>query len=169
MIIDFFDRLKRLTSGYASFEYESDGYNETDLIKLTLKINEKEVKMKCLSKWLIFLDQRIFPDNSGCDGERPIQTSGWQIEERNSATTVPGRHQRSEICLSDPGTYGIFCSIPYSEIVASEKWKRSFMLEEQSYDVTWKFSYSSSRLNLSCENQSSLKLIFWTFSEKIVL
>ncbi|KAK5978774.1 Translation factor GUF1 mitochondrial [Trichostrongylus colubriformis] len=41
--IDFFERLKRITSGYASFDYEQDGYMETKLIKLTLTINGREV------------------------------------------------------------------------------------------------------------------------------
>ncbi|VDO19398.1 unnamed protein product [Heligmosomoides polygyrus] len=43
VVIDFFDRLKRLTSGYASFDYEPDGYQETKLIKLTITINGREV------------------------------------------------------------------------------------------------------------------------------
>ncbi|KAK6030012.1 putative GTP-binding protein LepA [Ostertagia ostertagi] len=43
VVIDFFERLKRITSGYASFDYEQDGYIETKLIKLTLTINGREV------------------------------------------------------------------------------------------------------------------------------
>ncbi|PIO75941.1 putative GTP-binding protein LepA [Teladorsagia circumcincta] len=43
VVIDFFERLKRITSGYASFDYEQDGYMETKLIKLTLTINGREV------------------------------------------------------------------------------------------------------------------------------
>ena len=43
VVVDFFERLKRLTSGYASFDYEHDGYNETRLIKLAININGKEV------------------------------------------------------------------------------------------------------------------------------
>ncbi|VDL77070.1 unnamed protein product [Nippostrongylus brasiliensis] len=39
VVVDFFDRLKRITSGYASFDYEPDGYMETKLIKLTVTIN----------------------------------------------------------------------------------------------------------------------------------
>uniref|UniRef100_A0A1I7X8Y4 Tr-type G domain-containing protein n=1 Tax=Heterorhabditis bacteriophora TaxID=37862 RepID=A0A1I7X8Y4_HETBA len=42
VVVDFFERLKRLTSGYASFDYEHDGYNETQLIKLSITINGKE-------------------------------------------------------------------------------------------------------------------------------
>ncbi|WKY02199.1 hypothetical protein Q1695_015871 [Nippostrongylus brasiliensis] len=43
VVVDFFDRLKRITSGYASFDYEPDGYMETKLIKLTVTINGREV------------------------------------------------------------------------------------------------------------------------------
>uniref|UniRef100_A0A158PAI0 Translation factor GUF1 homolog, mitochondrial n=1 Tax=Angiostrongylus cantonensis TaxID=6313 RepID=A0A158PAI0_ANGCA len=43
VIIDFFDRLKQLTSGYVTFDYELDGYLETSLIKLTITINGREV------------------------------------------------------------------------------------------------------------------------------
>ncbi|ETN68269.1 putative GTP-binding protein LepA [Necator americanus] len=43
VVVDFFERLKRLTSGYASFDYEQDGYIETKLIKLTITINGREV------------------------------------------------------------------------------------------------------------------------------
>ncbi|PIC43105.1 hypothetical protein B9Z55_009977 [Caenorhabditis nigoni] len=41
--VDFFERLKKLTSGYASFDYEPDGWQETRLVKLTILINGKEV------------------------------------------------------------------------------------------------------------------------------
>ncbi|CAI4229247.1 unnamed protein product [Auanema sp. JU1783] len=43
VVIDFFERLKRLTSGYVSFDYEHDGYNSSKLIKLSISINGKEV------------------------------------------------------------------------------------------------------------------------------
>ncbi|CAD6188462.1 unnamed protein product [Caenorhabditis auriculariae] len=43
VVVDFFERLKKLTSGYASFDYENDGYNSSKLVKLAILINEKEV------------------------------------------------------------------------------------------------------------------------------
>ncbi len=39
VVIDFYDRLKSATKGYASFDYELQGYQKSDLIKLDLKIN----------------------------------------------------------------------------------------------------------------------------------
>ncbi|GMS89250.1 hypothetical protein PENTCL1PPCAC_11425 [Pristionchus entomophagus] len=43
VITDFFERLKRVTSGMASFDYEADGYDEANLIKMTISINGKEI------------------------------------------------------------------------------------------------------------------------------
>lgn len=39
VIIDFFDELKSITSGYASFDYEDCGYEISDLVQLTFKLN----------------------------------------------------------------------------------------------------------------------------------
>lgn len=43
IIIDFYDNLKSVSSGYASFDYEACGYEETDLVKLDFKLNDKPV------------------------------------------------------------------------------------------------------------------------------
>jgi GTP-binding protein LepA len=39
VIIDFFDQLKSRTKGYASLDYEPDGYEESDLVKVDLLLN----------------------------------------------------------------------------------------------------------------------------------
>lgn len=43
IIIDFNDKLKSATKGYASFDYEFDSYEEGDIIKLEIKVNEEAV------------------------------------------------------------------------------------------------------------------------------
>ena len=39
IIYDFFDALKSRTRGYASFDYELDGYEKSDLVKLDIMLN----------------------------------------------------------------------------------------------------------------------------------
>jgi len=43
IVFDFYDRLKSISSGYASFDYEIDKYKESDLVKLSLLVNAEPV------------------------------------------------------------------------------------------------------------------------------
>ena len=43
VVFDFYDRLKSMTSGYGSFDYEITGYKEGDLIKLSILVNSEPV------------------------------------------------------------------------------------------------------------------------------
>ena len=43
VVFDFYDRLKSISKGYASFDYELDGYSENDLVKLEIRVNEDPV------------------------------------------------------------------------------------------------------------------------------
>ncbi len=43
VVFDFYDRLKSISRGYASFDYQTDGYEEGDLVKMTILVNAEEV------------------------------------------------------------------------------------------------------------------------------
>jgi GTP-binding protein LepA len=39
VVFDFYDRLKSVSRGYASFDYAMDGYEESDLVKISILVN----------------------------------------------------------------------------------------------------------------------------------
>ena len=43
VLFDFYDRLKSYSRGYASFDYEVTGYRATDLVKVDILLNGKNV------------------------------------------------------------------------------------------------------------------------------
>ncbi len=43
VVFDFYDRLKSVTRGYASFDYNMTGYEQSDLVKMSLLVNEEPV------------------------------------------------------------------------------------------------------------------------------
>ena len=43
VVFDFYDRLKSLSKGYASFDYHQIGYREGDLVKMSILVNEEPV------------------------------------------------------------------------------------------------------------------------------
>jgi GTP-binding protein LepA len=43
VVFDFYDRLKSISRGYASFDYNVDGYKEEDLVKLNILVNGESV------------------------------------------------------------------------------------------------------------------------------
>ncbi len=55
VIFDFYDRLKSVSRGYASFDYEIGDYRDTKLVKLDILINSKAVDA---------LSQLVFADNA---------------------------------------------------------------------------------------------------------
>ncbi|MEE9496489.1 MAG: translation elongation factor 4 [Desulfobacterales bacterium] len=64
VIYDFYDRLKSITQGYGSFDYDLIDYRETDLVKLDILINGERVD--ALSQ-LVFKDNAVARARSACE------------------------------------------------------------------------------------------------------
>ncbi len=43
VVFDFYDRLKSISRGYASFDYQMDNYDRSDLVKLSIMVNAEPV------------------------------------------------------------------------------------------------------------------------------
>ena len=49
VVFDFYDRLKSVSRGYASFDYHMDGYTEENLVKLAILVNGEPVEaLSCI-------------------------------------------------------------------------------------------------------------------------
>jgi len=64
VIYDFYDRLKSVTQGYGSFDYEITDYRETDMVKLDILINSERVD--ALSQ-LVHRDRAVERGRHACD------------------------------------------------------------------------------------------------------
>ncbi|OGH88474.1 MAG: elongation factor 4 [Candidatus Magasanikbacteria bacterium RIFOXYC2_FULL_42_28] len=51
LVTDFYDKLKTLTSGYASMNYEVCGYEKTDVVKLDILVAEEPVEALSILVW----------------------------------------------------------------------------------------------------------------------
>lgn len=64
VIYDFYDRLKSITQGYGSFDYDLIDYRETDLVKMDILINGERVD--ALSQ-LVYKDNAVARARVACD------------------------------------------------------------------------------------------------------
>ena len=63
VLFDFYDKLKSISRGYASFDYELHGYKQTDLVRLDILVNGQVVD--ALSQ-LIFRDSAVDRARNAC-------------------------------------------------------------------------------------------------------
>jgi GTP-binding protein LepA len=59
VVFDFYDRLKSVSRGYASFDYQMDGYEEGDLVRISILVNAEPVDA------LSFMAHRSAADRRG--------------------------------------------------------------------------------------------------------
>lgn len=59
VVFDFYDRLKSVSRGYASFDYAIDGYEEGDLVRISILVNQDPVDA------LSFIAHRSVAENRG--------------------------------------------------------------------------------------------------------
>jgi len=59
VVFDFYDRLKSVSRGYASFDYQMDGYETGDLVRITILVNAEPVDA------LSFIAHRSAAENRG--------------------------------------------------------------------------------------------------------
>ena len=64
MVFDFYDKLKSVTQGYGSFDYDLIDFRETDLVKLDILINSERVD--ALSQ-LVHRDKAVERARHACD------------------------------------------------------------------------------------------------------
>ena len=51
VVFDFYDRLKSVSRGYASFDYQIIDYRKSDLVKMQIRVNEEPVDALVKSLW----------------------------------------------------------------------------------------------------------------------
>jgi len=59
IVFDFYDRVKSISSGYASFDYVLQGYRASDLVKVSILVNDENVEP------LSFMCHRSFAEKRG--------------------------------------------------------------------------------------------------------
>ena len=81
VLFDFYDRLKSISRGYASFDYEVIDYKKTDLVRLDILVNGESVDA---------LSQLVFKDNAQARGRQVCQRLKDEIPRQQFKIAIQG-------------------------------------------------------------------------------
>ena len=81
VLFDFYDRLKSISRGYASFDYEVIEYKATDLVRLDILVNGESVDA---------LSQLVFRDNAQARGRQVCQRLKDEIPRQQFKIAIQG-------------------------------------------------------------------------------
>ena len=92
VVFDFYDRLKSVSKGYASFDYHITGYREGDLVKMSILVNAEPVDARSHPTFGVLREKciELTAVEGGRDGGQAIQPVG---------------HTRAHIEAHPPGTH----------------------------------------------------------------
>ena len=80
VVFDFYDRLKSITRGYASFDYTLDSYREGDLVKVSILVNGDLVDARTLILGKLLAD--VFEAREGVHARDPVMLGNLRLEIR---------------------------------------------------------------------------------------
>ncbi len=81
VLFDFYDRLKSISRGYASFDYDVIGYKKTDLVRLDILVNGDPVDA---------LSQLVFKDNAQARGRQVCERLKDEIPRQQFKIAIQG-------------------------------------------------------------------------------
>ena len=81
VLFDFYDRLKSISRGYASFDYDVIGYKKTDLVRLDILVNGDPVDA---------LSQLVFKDNAQSRGRQVCERLKDEIPRQQFKIAIQG-------------------------------------------------------------------------------
>ena len=81
VLFDFYDRLKSISRGYASFDYEVIEYKKTDLVRLDILVNGEPVDA---------LSQLVFKDNAQARGRQVCERLKDEIPRQQFKIAIQG-------------------------------------------------------------------------------